>query len=84
MWMNVMLKKFHVILFILSLLILPLIIIYYKGKLFYSCKNNNEKIYIVNVQMPPQKYINELENILRNNGTVLNPKLNFNNAKGKN
>lgn len=33
--------------------------------------------------MPPQKYINELENILRNNGTVLNPKLNFNNAKGK-
>jgi hypothetical protein len=68
---------------LILLFALPLIFIYCKGKLPHLYKNNDTKINIINIQLPSSKCINNLEVALRNNGTILNPQLNFNNAQGK-
>ena len=64
-------------------IIIILFINYYYGKTFKSCKKCREnEIFYINVLPPSNDLINELKITLTNNSSKLNPKLNFNNAKG--
>ena len=73
----------YIIFIILFGIIIILFINYYYGKRFKSCKTCIEnEIFYINVLPPSNDLINELKITLTNNSSKLNPKLNFNNAKG--
>jgi len=73
----------YIIFIILSGMILILFMNYYYGKTFKPCKKCIEnEIYYINVLPPSNDLINELKITLTTNSSKLNPKLNFNNAKG--
>jgi len=73
-----------IIFIIFILIILFLIINYYYGKIFHPCLiSNSNEIFYIDVSLPSQNSITHFEKCMRDKGTILNPKINFSNAKGK-
>ncbi len=69
---------------ILLLVFLILFLNYYYGKHFHMCTECSPNVYhLIKVSLPPEEHIENLERSLIENGSRLNPELNFNNAKGK-
>jgi len=76
-------RYFNKIILVLILLF-PLLLNYYYGKYFNECKTcKPNEVFLININKLNDKLIKELENDIRKNGTILDPKLNYNNAKGK-
>lgn len=80
-----MLGKIFIIFFIILLpFLLVFIINYYQGKSFHSCKKCKENEYFyIDVSLPSNEIINELELDINKKGTILDKKYNFNNSQGK-
>ena len=74
----------YIIFFIISILVVLIIIYFLKRKFFNKCSGCSENDYnIVKVPKLPINLVKELYATIRNNGTQLDPKLNFNNSKSK-
>jgi len=79
-----MINYIYIILLIIFMLIILILIYFSKRKFFNKCTDCLENDYnIIKVPKLPINLVKELYATVRNNGTRLDPKLNFNNAKGK-
>jgi len=74
-----------ILLIIISIIAILLIVNYWAGKHFHPCEDcSSNKIYKVkNIVIPSGLLLEELENSIREKGSVLDPKKNFGNAMGK-
>jgi hypothetical protein len=79
-----MINYIYIILLIIFIIVVSIIIYFAKRKFFNKCTDCLENDYnIVKVPKLPINLVKELYETIRNNGTRLDPKFNYNNAKGK-
>jgi hypothetical protein len=78
-------KAIKLFLCILFLLFIVVCINYYYGKQFHQCSKQCKENEVFFVDVKPLQYhlVSVLQNAIQNNGSQLNPKYNYGNAKGK-
>lgn len=75
----------NVLISIVVLIVILLIVNYWAGKKFHPCSDCDSNIIykVTNITTPPNIILEELEDSIRQKGSVLNPKYNFGNSMGK-
>lgn len=74
----------RIVLIVILSVFLLIFLNYWYGKKFHPCPECSENVYhLIDIPVPPENYIKQLEDALKTHGSQLNPELNFNNAKGK-